>query len=243
MLSITIIAKNASSTIRQCITSVLTLANDIVVVVDSESTDETLVIAASLGCKTHVRKLQNFADQKNYAASLTANDWILSLDADETVSDGLKSEIQTTLKNPEFFAYSIPRTNIIFGKVISHTNWSPEDDRHVWLFNKHHFRWSGLVHEHVVGTSPVGKLTHPKIHANYTNVSQFLSKLNLYTSFESQLREYRPILFIIYPFWKFIRHFIIKMGFLDGWHGFYLSYLQALYGLVVVVKTWEKRFG
>lgn len=235
MLSVAIIAKNESLHIASCIASVRALSGDIVVVIDSSSTDETQALSKSLGCRVFLRPFDTFASQKNFATSQTKYSWVLSLDADETISPELAREITKTLSAPKYQVYSLPRINFIFGKQIRHTNWSPEEDRHVWLFNKNFAKWQGIVHEQVVTRERVGKLTFPKIHQNYSTVEDYISQLNHYTSFESA--HLSPGHF---PFWKFFRHYVLKLGFLDGWHGLFLSYLQAISGLTVIIKSWLK---
>ena len=219
--SVAIIAADRSVILPQCLDTARKISDDIVIVTNTD------------------HKFVDFAHQKNYAISQTKYNWVLSLDADES----LPPELITEISNLDFSkdAYSMPRLNYIFGKPIYHADWSPENDRHVWLFDKTKCHWEGTVHEHVAVTGSVGHLKNPKIHLNYQSVEQFIQKLNLYTSFEAKNKTYNPTLLFIYPFWKFIRHFIVFQGYLDGQHGFFLSYLQAIYGLTVYVKSWTYR--
>lgn len=220
-ISVAIIATDKSVILPQCLESAEKISDDVVIVTNSD------------------HEFLNFADQKNYAASKCKHDWVLSLDADEYLSPELIAEI----KNLDFSkaAYSIPRLNYIFGRPIFHTNWSPENDRHVWLFNKTKSHWEGQVHEHVIVYGSIGQLHHPKIHYNYQTVEQFMQKINQYTDFEALNKNFNPIFMFIYPLWKFIRHYFVYLGFLDGWHGLFLSYLQAIYGLTVYIKSWTYR--
>lgn len=220
-LSVALITRDRAAILPQCLASAGKVSDDVVIVTNSD------------------HKFVNYSDQKNYATSKCKYDWVLSLDDDEVLSPGLIDEI----KNLDFScdAYSIPRINSIFGKQIYHTDWSPESDRHVWLFRKSKSTWANAVHEQVKVSGPVGKLIHPKIHYNYQSVEQFISKMNHYTSFEAQSRKFSWPMLFIYPVWKFIRHYIVFLGFLDGWHGLFLSYLQAVYGLQIYVKAWQKK--
>ncbi len=216
--SVTIIATNRSVILPQCLDTAKKISDDVVIVTNAD------------------HEFTNFADQKNYAISRCLHNWVLSLDADESLSPELILEIKNLDLSDD--AYTIPRVNYIFGKSISHTNWSPENDRHVWLFDKTKCYWEGAVHEHVRVNGTIGHLRGPKVHYNYQTVEQFVDKMNHYTTFEAQNRKFSYLSLITYPIWKFVRHYFIYLGFLDGWHGLFLSYLQAVYGLSVYVKAW-----
>lgn len=220
-LSVALIARDRAAILPQCLESAHKISDDVVIVTNAD------------------HKFINYSDQKNYAAAKCKHDWILSLDDDESLSPELIEEIN----NLDFFctAYSMPRLNFIFGKPIYHSDWSPESDRHVWLFRKSKSVWVNAVHEQVKVNGPIGRLNRPKIHQNYQTVEQFLVKMNDYTSFEAQKRSFNWFLLFAYPVWKFVRHYIVFSGFLDGWHGLFLSYLQAIYGLEVYVKAWQKK--
>ncbi|KKU64948.1 MAG: Glycosyl transferase family 2 [Candidatus Amesbacteria bacterium GW2011_GWA1_47_16] len=250
MFSVAIIAKNAADVIGSCIESVSPLTTDIVVVVDSSSSDTTSAVAEKSGARVFHRQFDDFASQKNYAVSLTKFKWVLSLDADETASEELIKEIKSAVPGTRFAAFAFPRINYIFGKSIYHTNWSPASDKHVWLFDKTRSHWENAVHERVSVDGPVGSLSAPKYHFHYRTVEEFLHKTNQYTTLDissgSQSRFsslIRPhwLRLILQPKWKFFRHYFLFAGFLDGWHGLFLSYLMAVYGACLAVKSWQKQ--
>lgn len=234
-LSVCIIAKNEELLLPHCLNSIRDLSSDVIVVVDSLSHDSTESLAKKFGAKVYSRIFDNFAAQKNFALTKAKHDWVFSIDADEQVSPELAQEIAQVLIHPDSSAYSIPRLNYIFQKPIYHTDWSPESDRHVWLFDKTKCTWVGDVHELVKVEGRIGRLHSPKVHNNYQTVEQFLDTIDLYTSLENRQVS------ILYPFWKFFRHYFLYLGFLDGWHGLFLSYLQSLYGWEVYVKSWQKK--
>jgi len=243
-LSLCVICRDAASILPDCLSSAGGLTDDLIVVVDDRTVDDTAVVAASLGARVFIHRFTDFAAQKNFAASQALNDWALFLDADERLSPELAIEItqlnlQPTTDNQQPAAYSIPRINYLFGKLMHHTNWDSVTDSHVWLYDRRHAYWQGAVHEQVSVSGPVGRLVSPKVHLNYTSVESFISKLNHYTTFEAARRKFFFPLVFIYPCWKFVRHYIVFAGFLDGWHGLFLSYLQAIYGLSAMVKSWE----
>lgn len=236
-LSVTIIARNEAKYLVKCINSVRTISDDIVVVVDSLSTDTTLQLAKKYADTVSVRKFVNFASQKNAAVAQAKHPWILAMDADETISPALAEEILTTLKSPAFHAYTIPRINYLFGRAIMHTNWAPSQHTQVWLFDKNFAHWEGIVHEHIITSQPSGHLSGVKLHINFDTVEDFIAHTNQYSSLEAQTKHWPRVMLAIYPLWKFIRHYVVYQGYLDGAHGFYLSYLMALHGLCVVTKS------
>lgn len=243
-ISVVIITLNEEKYIENCIKSVKNFASE-VVVVDSGSKDRTKEIAESLGAKVVFHKFVNFCDQKNYAKDLALGDWILSLDADEIIPEKLGSEIKSAVKQNEISAFSMPRENIIFGKFIRHTRWQPEFDRHVWLWKKGSAEWVGKVHEDLVVKGKVGKLKNSKVHYQYETISEFLDMMNRYSEIEATEKieagtKFSYLKAIFEPIYNFLVRYFYRLGFLDGWRGFFLSYLMAIYHLELWVKIWEK---
>ena len=231
MISIAIIVKNGSQTLAKCLESIKDLSNDIVIVIDKNTTDNTVEIAKNFNSRIYSRDFDNFASQKNFAVSKTKYNWVFSLDADEYSSQNLNAEILNAVSNTKFVGFRIPRLNIIFSKAIHHTNWGPSDDTHVWLFNKKYCRWDGSVHEEVICNGKIGKLSNYKLHENYRTVEEFIDRMNLYTS-----REAKDGRMYSNPFFDFFRRYFWHLGFLDGWHGLFLSYLMIIYHLTIWVK-------
>lgn len=246
-LSAVIIAFNEEEDLPRCLKSVCDLADEILVV-DSGSTDKTVEIAKKFGAKVYVRKFDNYAGQKNFAASKAKGNWILSLDADEEISPELALEIQPILTSRQSanVAYSIPRKNIILGKLIRYTRWQPELDRHIWLWKRNKGKWEGDVHEEIIIEGNVGKLKYPKVHYQYKNVGEFLDMMNRYSELDAQKRvrsgnRLSLIRLFLDPFYNFSVRYFYRLGFLDGWRGFFLSYLMAIYHLELWIKIWERR--
>ncbi len=242
MVSIIILTYNEEKNIQRAIDSVKKISDDIVIV-DSGSIDKTLAIARQSGCRIISHALDDFASQRNRATKHTKYQWVLSMDADEEIPKDLQNEIVTRLKEPIEDAFLIPRRNIIFGKEIKHTRWSP--DAHVWLYNKEKGKWVGTIHEEYVTTGSVGILMHGKLHYSHKSVREFIEMLNQYTDEEAS-RLYKAgnkgglIPMFFYSARSFIGRFIIKKGFLDGYHGLVLSLLMAFYRFVTWAKVWEK---
>lgn len=244
-LSVVIITLNEEENLPRCLASIKKIADEIVLV-DSGSKDKTISIARSWGARVFIRPFDNFANQRNFALEKARGTWILSVDADETVTKSLAKEIKKAICSDRFDAYSIPRKNIIFGKFIKHTRWQPELDRHIWLFKKEKGRWVGDVHEEVEVQGKVSKLNSAKIHYQYKTVSEFFEMMNRYSEMEAEEKFRKGIKFSYFrlfydPLYNFLVRFFYRLGFLDGWRGFVLSYLMAIYHLQVWAKIWERQ--
>ena len=243
-ISTTVITFNEEENIKKCIESVKSFSDEIILV-DSGSTDKTVEIAKRLNCKIFKRKFDNYAKQKNFAISKTKNDWIFSIDADEVASEELVKEIDFRFHEVDTAdAYSIPRKNFILGKFIKHTRWQPELDRHVWLFNKTKAKWVGDVHEEVQVNGRVGKMKSAKLHYQDKTISEFLSKLDKYSEIEAEIlfknkKRFSLLKAILQVKYNFFIRYIYRLGFLDGWRGFVLSYLMAIYHFEIWMKLWH----
>lgn len=246
-LSVTVITLNEEKDLPRCLESVENFADEIVVV-DSGSTDKTVDIAKKYGAKVYYRKFDNYANQKNFAASKATGEWILSMDADEQITPELAKEIESKVKGQKskVVAYNMPRKNIIFGKFIKYTRWQPELDRHIWLWKKGKGKWVGDVHEELEVDGEVGKLRNPKIHRQYETVKEFMDMMNRYSELDAEKRIRQGARFSLFrlffdPLYNFLVRYFYRLGFLDGWRGFILSYLMAVYHLELWVKIWEKQ--
>lgn len=242
-VSVTVIALNSQDIISACISSIKSLTKDIVVVVDSRTTDNTVQVAAALGGRVFIRDFNSYSDQKNFANSRTQNNWVLSLDADETASPGLIAAIKN-LPCPQLFqAFYIPRKNKIFGKYINYSNWDPNGL--IRLFNKQQCSWVGEVHEEVATTDEVGRLYDYIYHDNYRTVEEFISRQDKYSTLRAEELYFRRIPFSYIrclgePLLDFGRRLILHAGYLDGLHGLFLSFLMMVYHYSVWIKLWQK---
>jgi len=238
-ISVTIITLNEEKYLPRALQSIESLANEIILV-DSGSTDKTLEIAKKYGAKIFKRKFDNYANQKNFASSKATGEWILSLDADEKVSSELRQEIDSCLRrNDKVVAYSMPRKNIILGKFIKYSRWQPELDRHIWLWKKDKGKWVGDVHEELQINGKVGKLKFPKIHEQYDTVLEFLDMINKYSTIEaSQKKHFSYFKMFMDPTYNFLVRYFYRLGFLDGWRGFVLSFLMGVYHFELWIKVW-----
>jgi len=231
-LSVTIITRNEAADIGVALDSVSWA--DERIVVDSCSTDDTVTIAARHGARVVSREWPGYVAQKNYAASLAAHDWILSLDADERVTPALAGEIRSTLANePSARGFWIPRVTFHLGRWIRTTDWYP--DHQLRLYDRRTAEWTGTyVHEGVTAKGRVGRLRHELQHYAYRDVAEHMETIDHYTTLAAkqmyeQGRRATALDLALQPAFAFFRNFILKRGFMDGSVGLTISRMNAQY--------------
>lgn len=215
---------------------------DEILVLDSGSNDRTVEIATKLGARVVEASWHGYAAQKNIAAELASHDWILALDADESLSEALEAEIwQIKKTGPKFAGYTMPRLAQYLGRWILHSGWYP--DRKVRLFDRRKARWVGkFVHESVTVDGPVGNLKSNLLHFTCNSLSEHLRSMDSYTTLAAQelaSRE-KPIgigRLLVDPPWTFVKTYLLKLGFLDGVEGLAIAYMAALYNFVKYAKA------
>lgn len=230
-LSVIIIAKNAGTMIRRCVESVAWA--DEVVVVDSGSSDATQDICRELGAKVIVTSdWPGFGAQKNRALDAACSDWVFSIDADEWVTPELRDEIQATINSvAAASAYTIPRRSSFCGRYMKHSGWSP--DYVIRLFQRGSARFSDdLVHERLIVDDAVRKLRQPLMHETITDLSQLITKMDLYSTASARdlhARGRRASIWtaLLHGGWAFFRTYILRAGFLDGREGLMLAIANA----------------
>jgi glycosyltransferase involved in cell wall biosynthesis len=239
-ISATIIAENEERNIARAIESLRCC--DEVLVVDSGSTDRTIEIARNLGARVIESPWPGYAKQKNVAAAKAENDWILSLDADEALSEALEAEIWQLKKNgPEFDAYTMPRMAQYLGRWILHSGWYP--DRKVRLYDRSKAVWVGeFVHESVQVDGSVGHLDSNLLHYTCDSLSEHLRTLDQYTTLAAQeiVANGRRVTFpelLFDPAWTFLRTYILQRGFLDGFEGLVIAQMAAIYSFLKYAKA------
>ena len=242
-ISAIIITKNESANLEDCLKSLNGLVNEIIVV-DSQSTDNTVEIAKQYGAiVSQTTDWPGFGPQKNRALDLASNEWIFSIDADERASPELIAEIHEALKNPTTTCYYSPRLSYYCGKFLKHGGWYPD---YVYrLFKKESARFSDdLVHERLVYSDTPQKLNNHLIHYSYLRFEQVIAKINAYSSagakqaFEAGKRT---SLFsaIGHGIWTFLRTYIIRRGFLDGQHGLAMAISAGHTTYYKYLKLWH----
>lgn len=230
-LSVFIITCNEAANIQDCIRSVAFA--DEVIVLDSGSTDDTVALARAAGARVEVSDdWPGFGPQKNRALALTRGEWVLSLDADERVTDELAAEIQAVLRNPVHDAYEMARLSSFCGRFMRHSGWWP--DYVLRLFRRHCAEFTPvLVHEKVIHQGKTGRLNGHLLHYTYPNLDRALEKMNRYSSDGAEAMRARGRKASLasamgHGAWTFIRLYVLRRGFLDGRHGFVLATVAAM---------------
>ena len=228
-LSVIVITKNEAHAIGKCLESVSWA--DEIIVLDSGSTDGTAKICESLGAKVHVTDWPGFGPQKNRALDLATGEWVLSLDADETVTAELKAEILEAVSKGDADAYSFPRSSSYCGRFMRHGGWWP--DRVTRLFRRGRARFSeDLVHERLVVDGRTAELAAPLTHIAFSDLEEVLQKVDRYSTAGAMMMAKRGKkaslgAAILHGFWSFFRTYFLKAGFLDGGEGFMLAVSNA----------------
>jgi glycosyltransferase involved in cell wall biosynthesis len=215
---------------------------DEIVVIDSGSADRTTELAENLGARVIESPWRGYAGQKNWAAERATYDWILSLDADEALSEGLEGEIWNLKKNgPKYDAYTMPRLAQYLGRWILHCGWYP--DRKVRLYNRHKARWVGdFVHESVQVRGRLGHLESNLLHFTCDSLSEHLKTMDRYTTLAAEELVSRKTRvgwrhLILDPAWTFTKTYFVYRGFLDGIEGLTIAYMAALYTFLKYAKS------
>jgi len=237
-----IICQNEAAHIEACLASVGWC--DEIVVVDSGSTDRTVELARKAATRVVHHDWPGYAAQKNFALEQATGDWVLSLDADERVSDPLREEIRVTLAaDPAAAGFRVPRQNFFQGAWVRHGGWYP--DEQLRLFRRGRGAFTGsAVHESVRVDGPVARLAAPLVHQSYRGIADFVARANRYS--ELAARELATAGrggsladLLLRPGWRFVSMYLLRGGFLDGWRGFVLAVLYAHYVFLRAAKVRE----
>jgi glycosyltransferase involved in cell wall biosynthesis len=242
-LTVTVITRNEAANVEAALESVAWA--DEIVVIDAESTDRTAAIAGRLGARVEVRPWPGYSAQKNYAASIAAHDWILSLDADERVPPALAAEIQSLLRSdPPRRGYRVPRISHYLGRWIRGTDWYP--DYQLRLYDRRAGRWNARrVHESVALDGEPGRLTNDLHHYPYRDISHHLETIDRYTTLAAQqMRADGRVPSIagvaLHPPFAFLRNYVLRGGFRNGSAGFIVSALNSYYVFLKLAKARER---
>lgn len=239
-ISATIITFNEERNLPRAIESLRCC--DEILVVDSGSTDRTVEIAERYGARVLEANWRGYAGQKNYASDQARHDWVLSLDADEALSEDLEGEIWALKKNGSAYdAYTVPRLAQYLGKWILHSGWYP--DRKVRLFDRRKARWVGdYVHESVISDGRVGALQGNLLHYTCQSLSEHMRTMNGYTTLaaEELVARGQKVTYgdlLLNPPWTFFRTYVLKRGFQDGVEGLAIAYMASLYTFLKYAKA------
>ena len=217
-LSAVIITYNTAVRLEPCLAS-LAFADE-VLVVDSSSTDGTVELAERHGARVVQKEWLGFGPQKQFAVEAATHDWVLCIDADERVSEVLRTSILKAIASPRSGAYAMARCNRFLGRWLKHGEGYP--DWSLRLFDRRHARWSDdSVHEKVLTTQPVVRLNGDLLHDSAESLDRYLEKQNRYTSLQAeQLNRSGGTVsvwhLVLSPLLRFIKFYFFRLGFLDG---------------------------
>jgi glycosyltransferase involved in cell wall biosynthesis len=225
-LSAVIITYNEEHNIARCLGALKEVADEIIVV-DSSSTDKTVEICESLGAKVYQHKFDGHIGQKNYALEKSSFYFVLSLDADEVLSDELRKSIIAAKSNWKYDGYEMNRLTNYCGAWIRHCGWYP--DRKIRLFDKRKGTWTGVnPHDRYAlneSHASVGFLRGDILHYSYYSISDHIKQVDYFTEISArslfeQRRKASLVRLIVSPGFRFIRDYVLKGGFLDGYYGY-----------------------
>jgi glycosyltransferase involved in cell wall biosynthesis len=245
-ISAVIITYNEEKNIERCLRSLVGIADEIIVV-DSNSTDNTQKLCEPFNVRFLQHDFEGFMQQKSWACEQAKFDHILSLDADEQLSDELKQSILSVKNSWTADGYSFNRLTLYINKWIRHCGWYPDAKLRLW--DRRKGQWSGInLHESVQMEqgAVIQKLHGDLLHYSYYSISQHIQQIDKFSEIaahEGILKGTKSSLFIaIYKsIWKFKRDYIFKLGFLDGYYGFLVCALSAHAVFIKYIKIRESQ--
>ncbi|MEQ1919985.1 MAG: glycosyltransferase family 2 protein [Elusimicrobiota bacterium] len=246
-LSAILIAKNEERDLPGCLDALKGLANEIVVVVSDDTTDNTEDIAKRYGAKTSRRKFDDYAQMRQASLNVAEGDWCLWIDPDERVTEDLAREIKGALSsNPPFVAVDIPFSVRFLGREMRWGGLGRES--HIRLFRRDKARFTGgVLHESLLLDGPVSAFKSKIIHEPYRDIPDYLSKLDRYTTLAAQKRfeagkRFYFFQHLILP-WEFFARVVLKGAFLDGYQGLVWAGLSSFHSWLKYVKLGRMHKG
>jgi len=242
-ISAIVVCFNEEERIEDCLKSLVWC--DEIVVVDAFSSDRTPEICQRYTQRFVQRAWAGYRDQKAYAHSLTAMEWVLLVDSDERVTDALKNEIVERLNQDtgSYAGYAIPRLVRYLNRWWWRGGWYPDYD--VRLFRRDRATWGGVdPHEKILVDGKVRRLRQPLHHFSYRSIDDHIQRINRFTSISAEeLRKsggrWRLSDALLRPAVRFFRAYILKRGFMEGFAGFYVALTAAVYVFLKYAKLWE----
>lgn len=239
-LSVIIAARNEAHQIADCVRSAAFA--DEVIVLDSSSTDATASVARTAGAKVHVTDWPGYGKQQQRGISLATGDWVLSLDADERITEELAAEIRAAIAQPVAEGYRLPRHSSFCGQFMDHGGWRPDYTlrlvrRELAGFTEH------FLHAHMTVDGRRADLRSPIVHYSYRDLDDVLEKLNRYSrgaaiDARSQGQRSSFSRALASGFWAFCRTYLLRQGFRDGRLGFALAAYNAQTTYYKYLRLW-----
>lgn len=243
-LTIIILTKNEEQNIKNSVNSAK-FAKEIIVF-DSESIDKTIEIAQNLGAKVIIQPwCGSYAEQRNLANNYAAYDWIMQIDADETITEELAKEIADFFDKGLDKKYSVarfPLKDIVLGKWVKYGGWYPQYKTR--FYKKNSGKWVSTVHERYEYNGERYTFKNPVLHNSYKSIEIFIEKMNKYSSIDAKVefeknKKFSYFKLFFQPLERFFGRYIIHKGYKDGLHGFICAFMIALNYFLRHLKLWE----
>ena len=245
-VSVVMIVKDEEANLPRAVASAAW--GDEILVVDTGSRDNTLLLAESLNCRTAVIEWKGFGQAKQTVVEMAAHDWIFSLDADEEVSPALRDRLTGILMHePEYTAYEFKRVSTYLGRQIRYSGWNR--DYALRLFNRKQCRFSDrLVHEKVIAAGKTARIEDPLYHYPYADLAEHWSKINQYTSLGARQliedgRRHGLGAGLFRGTHAALKKYILRAGFRDGPQGVVLAVLTGIGVFLKYAKAWDMERG
>lgn len=241
-LTVALIAHNEQDRLPPTLAKIQDIASEIVLI-NSVSTDKTIEVAKSFGASVYTEEFKGFVEQKNSLIPKCTQDWILFLDADEVLNDELKAAIVQVIREDRHASFEMNRLTFYLGKLLKHA-WQP-NYRLRLVRRDSNPRWVGeIVHESLETNLPVERLPGYIIHYSYRDVQDHFERTIRYAQMSAQSyikRGKKSSLFkiIFSPIFSFLKLYIVKLGFLDGRHGYIAAQSAFIYTFLKYVYLWE----
>jgi glycosyltransferase involved in cell wall biosynthesis len=243
-ISVVIICKNEEEKIGRCLKSLQGLTDDIVVL-DNGSIDDTKEIVRKLGARLIEESWEGFGKTKNKATNLAKYDWVLNLDADESIDEELKQELLNLPLNNDDVVFEMKFKNFLGNHYLRFGEWG--GDKHIRLFNRSKVNWNeARVHESLLLPPGVQikRLKGFVLHYTVRSVAEFASKMLYYglLNAEKYFEEGRKSSWVniyVSPAFSFIKYYIFKLGFLDGWAGWVCARMTSYYTFIKYTRLLE----
>jgi glycosyltransferase involved in cell wall biosynthesis len=234
-VSVCMISGAEAGRIGRALQSAADRASEVIVVLNEDVRDGTDALCEARGAKVYREPWKGFVAQKNSAAGKASCPWILSLDADEEIPPSLWAEIAAMLDHPDknrpYAAFDFPRYSSYCGHWIRHGDWYP--DRVLRLWRKGSAAWTGIeIHERLEVKGAIGHLRSDLLHYSTESINSQLDKIGRYSDYFVRhcLKTGRKVGWLdltVRPVWKFLRGYFFRLGFLDGWPGYYIAWVGA----------------
>jgi len=230
------------ATLARCLESVA-FADEIIVVVDPKSRDQTEKVAIKLATRVEVHPYAGDLEQKRFTSSLAIGDWVLSVDADEVVSPMLAASIQAAVADPIAVGYEMNRVAWHLGQWVRHGDWHP--DWKLRLFERSAARWVGRnPHGRAEVTGAVSRLEGDLFHYSSRDLADQFERIQSHSSQAAEAlyaegRRAGAADLLLRPAARFLRSYVLKGGFLDGWVGFLVASAIATSVFLKYAKLWE----